>query len=415
MFSILRKSLSGGSQGEPESGKDLTYEDSVNSVNGVGSADEVTSPQAKNGKSGKCTRSGDAGEKPPQKHHRRNTLAKSKAMDQVGSTEITNTASLPAETPEWGIKLLEIIQAQFNMMNTHVGEVEVKTNKNSEEVEKISLKLTKVEKLNKVLEEENTNLKEKLLDLEYRQRRNNLIFDGIHNMYKESEAECVRKLRFALKGIPGLDWENFKVEQCHRLDGLYNPSVESPLRIICCFNWYQDLQLILKHRKHLPRDVFVNEDLPEDWVDRCCVLKPIYNAAKRSDQLKLKTHFTKDTLVIDGKTFTPENVIDANKLLDVQSTCQKVDEEKIIFLGMHSVYSNFHPAPFSVDNVRYVSAEQMIKSKKAEMFGDDITQVKIMHATNPFQDQKVRLQGAKLFNGALEEISKEYSICSSVS
>ena len=57
------------------------------------------------------------------------------------------------------------------------------------------------------------------------------------------------------------------------------------------FNWYHDVQVILRNRKLLPRGIYVNEDLPEDWVDRCRVLKPIFNAAKKKDSLKYGTFF----------------------------------------------------------------------------------------------------------------------------
>ena len=64
-------------------------------------------------------------------------------------------------------------------------------------------------------------LKEKLLYLEYRQRRSNLIFEGIGDSHGETDADCLKKLQFALSGIQGLDAENFKVDHCHRLDGAF--------------------------------------------------------------------------------------------------------------------------------------------------------------------------------------------------
>ena len=128
-----------------------------------------------------------------------------------------------------------------------------------------------------VLEEENGILREKLFDLEYRQWRNNLIFEGINDSQNETDLETMCKVCLMLRGISGLDSETFKIERCHRL-GTFR--VNTNRWVICYFNWFQDIQCILKNRKHLPKGIFVNEDLPEEWVNRRKVLKPIYNVAK---------------------------------------------------------------------------------------------------------------------------------------
>ena len=76
-----------------------------------------------------------------------------------------------------------------------------------------------------MLKDENTALKEKVLDLENRQCGNNLIFEGVVDSEKESDLECIRKLRFVLKAIPGIDVQNFRIDHCHRLDGRFKPGI----------------------------------------------------------------------------------------------------------------------------------------------------------------------------------------------
>ena len=85
--------------------------------------------------------------------------------------------------------------------------------------------------------------------------------------------------------------------------------------------------------------MYVTEDLPEEWIDRRKVLKPIFNTAKRMQNLKEKTHLSKGKLYIDGKMYSagPENnVHEANEKLNITDTCQRSDENTIIFLGSHS-------------------------------------------------------------------------------
>ena len=256
-------------------------------------------------------------------------------------------------------------------------------------------KLDVIEKQNKNLVVENAALKEKLLDMKYEQRKGNLIFEGLTDTDGETDLQCANKVRAALRSIPGLE-EDFKIDKCHRIDGKYRAL--GTRRVLCAFNWFQDLQLVLRNRKKLPKGIFVNEDFPEVWVERRRVLKPIFNATKRTESLKDKTFLWKDTLIINGKVFTvgpTMNVLDANELFDVAATCQRSDEKTILFLGVHSVFSNLHPSGFRIGNTTFNCAEQMIRSEKAALFNDDVTQAKIMLESNPFRIKKL---GSKVRN-----------------
>ena len=128
------------------------------------------------------------------------------------------------------------------------------------------------------------------------------------------------------------------------------------------------------------------------------MLKPLFNAAKKSTEMKHKTFLTKDKLIIDGKSYsaaTFPNLMEANKVLDLQGTCQRTDDEKIIFLGCHSVFSNLHTAHFHLDNINYNCVEQRIQSAKTSMFDDDITHHKIMRELNPY---KIKKLGSRVHN-----------------
>ena len=190
-----------------------------------------------------------------------------------------------------------------------------------------------------------------------------------------------------LRAVLGLSWEDFKIECCHRIDGKFN--VNNTCHVICCSNWYHDVQCILKNRKSLPKDIYVTEDLPEEWVDRRRVLKLIFNAARHTENLKEKLFLTKDKLVIDGKTYTANTAIEANSVIDVPGTCQRSDSEKTIFFGIHLIFSNMHTARFSVENVTYNCVEQMLQSQKAAYFNDDISHAKIMRESNPYKMKKL--------------------------
>ena len=112
---------------------------------------------------------------------------------------------LPDGTPEWGTKLLEIIQGEFRNLNSKIGGVEDSTKSNSKSIKQMENKLARVEKHNAALLSENNDLKERLLELDYQQQHKNLLFEGISDAAGETDLECIRKLRFILQHVPGID------------------------------------------------------------------------------------------------------------------------------------------------------------------------------------------------------------------
>ena len=409
---MLRKSFSGESH---ESHVSDTKESKL-----TGSVDETSdSFSTIMSKKGKCHRSAETGSADhPQlsQDHKRSKLTrqkqKAKSMDCPPSSSMSENdlaegnpdgkpdEDLPPGTPDRGQKLVQLMQEGFHSLSNQLHAVEYKGKNNKKDVQRIERKLAKVEKRNESLEAENTMLKEKLLDLEYQQKRNNLIFEGIQDSQEESDLQCINKLWAILWVIPGIDVTKFRIDHCHRIDGKFSPS--STCRILCSFNWYYDVQCILRHRKMLPKGIYVSEDLPVEWIDRRKVLKPIYNAARRMDLLKQSTKMSKDKLIINGKVYSAaprNNLGEVSALLNIQSTCQRSNESTTIFLGSHSPFSNLYGCNFYVENIQYNSIEQYIQSQKASLFDDDITHSRICSESNPYVIKKL---GSRVKNFSAE-------------
>lgn len=246
------------------------------------------------------------------------------------------------------------------------------------------------------LRAENVELREKLLLLEFHQRRNNLVFTGIPECDgPESGRDCYDRIMECVSQIPNLNVAHIQVDRCHRL------GVKQRNRhrgIIARFNWYGDLVDILNGRSYLPTGIYVSEDYPDEWNDRRQLLRPILNHARRIPKYQHSCRLVRDKLVVDGKQFTvapfnnlselPPDIIPAH-------SCEKRDENTIAFLGPHSVYSNFHLANFIEGGVKYSSAEQMIQAEKAALFNDKVSLVRIMKTTNPYRVKEIgsRIKG----------------------
>ena len=423
VFNMLRRTLSGESE-RKQGDVDSSHE----SPTSMKPSDSVESTES-NGqkiKQSKRYRSGDPPSDVSMSRQKRKKLSKTRVVqnessvgsndedlqsstESDGSFKLGQADELPEGTPDWGVKLLEIIQKDLKAITKHVSTVEKTGETTKCDVRKLEDRLEKVELQNRELAEENINLKERLLDVEYRQRQCNLIFEGIPDADQESDGECIGKLRSALShitGRQGFNAQRFVIDKCFRIDGAFR--VNQNRRVLCTFNWQRDVQVILKNRRWLPKGLYVNEDMPEEWIDRRRILKPLFVAAKKKDSLKKNTYMTKDRLVIDGTTITAApvmNVIDAERHIDIPGSCQKTDPsgDKTIFLGCHSVFSNLHYSPFTMDNVMYSCVEQRLQCMKAVIFDDDKNHAKIMKETNPFKMKKL---GSKVKNFKQEKWNK---------
>ena len=308
----------------------------------------------------------------------------SESSDSSSDTE--DEVELPDETPEWGKIIFNSVEKGRKDIK-QLKSCTRKVKRHSRELAEIKTRMTNLELNNERLTHENVDLKEKLLDLEYRSRRNNLVFEGISESdASEGGYDCFLKVCNVVK-FCGIDTKTFKVDRCHRLGVKSETNQKFPRPFICCFNWYGDLTTVLSNRKNLPKHVFVNEDLPEEWNDRRRVLRPIFNTARKVQNLKGKVHWSKDSLVIAGKKYSSgpkNNLAELEGVVDASLSCQRKGESCVVFKGIHSVFSNFYPADFNLDGNRYRNCEQYLQAKKAECANDEYHQQKIMSSSNPF-------------------------------
>ncbi len=230
-------------------------------------------------------------------------------------------------------------------------------------------------------------LHEKILSQECYARRENLRFDGIREQRGETDFDCYNKVVSVLQCIPELSQcaEFIRISRCHRV-GPFVPNKTRP--IIAHFHWYGDRNFILSRRSQLPTGVYVSEDYPDEIEDRWAHLRKIYATAKNHPEFRGQVKRRRDQLIIKGKVFTVRPINNLDELpepLNPLKVCTREDDRTLAFLGWGAPTSNFHDAPFTIDNVKYCSSEQFMAKSKADLFGDEITAAKIMQETSPYK------------------------------
>ena len=154
MFSLIKKSLLGDSQSNQTS-HDIDDEGThTESEDAVGSTRSTKSPLTKEQARGKRYRSGDQshGDSINSNCQKKSRLKRSEKAqlqddsdgDSATVTEETRTGDcekkttkLPEGTPEWGIKLLEIIQSDLRTWTDQVKSVESQTSKNTKDISSV--------------------------------------------------------------------------------------------------------------------------------------------------------------------------------------------------------------------------------------------------------------------------------------
>ena len=249
----------------------------------------------------------------------------------------------------------------------------------------------------KILKTQNTTLYEILLKLEFHQCRNNLVFSGIKEAFNETSYDYYNKIIELLSKV--MDVSNINIVRWHRLGRF---SKHQPRPIIVIFLWYGDVTSRLKVKSKLPSGMYINEDLPSEWVECKKRLRPVMKEALKLEHYKGKVKLQQDKLIIYNVLYSVDTLHELPKNVVAKSSCQKVSDQTIAFFGPKSIESNMYQSPFLADNVYYQSSEHYIQAKKAELF-DDVQVVKILNTSSPFEAKRL---GGRMHNLNIDKWSK---------
>ena len=108
------------------------------------------------------------------------------------------------------------------------------------------------------------------------------------------------------------------------------------------------------------------------------LLLPILRTARQIEPYKGHCKMTEDRLVIRGRTYTLDNLHQLPKDLNCFKVTSKQNDQCVGFFGGLNPLSNFHLAPFNVDGIDNISAEQFIQAKKSEFFNNRNANNRIM-------------------------------------
>ena len=111
--------------------------------------------------------------------------------------------------------------------------------------------------------------------------------------------------------------------------------------------------------------------------------------AKSLPQYRDKSRLENNKLIINSIGYTLNELGKLPPDLAAYKAAEKSDSETIVFQGELSPWSNFHHAPFTINNQRFTTSEHWIQFQKALLFGDSVTANKILQCDSPYEAKKL--------------------------
>ena len=225
----------------------------------------------------------------------------------------------------------------------------------------------------------------------------NLIFRGLKEEINETDEGLKEKIYWNIADTIDRYDQNerlavahtFTIRRCRGL-GKPNPSRSRPVSVE--FDRRADADAIYEYRYHLTGGLYVDREFNPETENSRRILRPILRAAKMKPEYRYKSRMENDKLVIDGKKYGVNDLNLLPQKLHPFEVTTKSNEETLGFFGELCPFSNFYPAQFTHEGIKYNSSEQLIQYKKAMYCGDKTTAMKILGAKTAISCKQLAYQ-----------------------
>ena len=249
----------------------------------------------------------------------------------------------------------------------------------TQEVELNELKAKQSELYRRCLksEIETNKLKKRIECLESKLLESNLIIHGIREEEWEVEENRRERLYQAISFTVDAPDKRERMDIARSIPirttkrlGRYRLGRNRPISV--SFEKKSHADVLYESKSWLPKGVYIDREYTDEVEKQRKLLRPILKLARSINKYQGKCKLEDNYLHILGQKY---GVDDLHKLPNDLSGFHASSETSIeknihAFFGELSPFSNFHKAPFELDNIKFFSSEQFIQWKKATLFKD---------------------------------------------
>ena len=209
----------------------------------------------------------------------------------------------------------------------------------------------------------------------------------------QQEGENQHDIKIKLKNLFGNDMgisdsDKITIDICHRINSSGKRESTRSRDIVARFPYLCDKNIVIGSAKELKGrepPIFVNEQFPQDIERKRRTLRPLLKLAY--DIPGCKANLSRDKIIIKGRAYSTDTV---NQIpFDTSAPSTRTTETSIMFSGLLSPLSNFHPCTFNVEGTTYTCGEQYYQRHKALFAGDNIAAFDIMTSNDPVNMKRV--------------------------
>ena len=118
-------------------------------------------------------------------------------------------------------------------------------------------------------------------------------------------------------------------------------------------------------------------------------MKPILRKAKQLEDYQSKSKLEGNQLIIKECSYTTQNLNHLLETLNSFASTSKTNSNSIGFFGELNVFSNFHPANFTLHDITFHLSEQYIQYQKSKLFRDAETCRCILNSEDALEAKKI--------------------------
>lgn len=252
----------------------------------------------------------------------------------------------------------------------------------------VELQTTKV-KLNRV-EQENVNLKQRLIRVERVCKSKDLKFWGIWEPERENRWDCKRTI-FQVLNDSGIELSDKAIERARRI----GPKINGKNRaILVQFFHYEEKSIILAKAGHIKvsTNVWIEENFPNEVESNRRELKHVLQETKRhtvNGNHPFKGNLVEDTLYVNNKSYTVKSLDRLPEPLKLEKIFTRTKDNTTAFFRKYSPLSNHYLTEQKVEGNTYNCNEQYYFHKKADLAGDRQAAEQIMKEKDPGKQKAI--------------------------
>ena len=198
---------------------------------------------------------------------------------------------------------------------------------------------------------------------------------------------------------------NSSIETVERVDK-YNPQRVWPVKVK--FGYKSDVDHLLRNKKKLPKDVYIDKEYSKATAKERRLLRPILKATRKIEKYKTKSRMKGTHVVIDGKHYHRYNLHTLPRELNTFDVTSDSNSDTLGFFGELHPFSNFHPCQFKCDGKEFNSSEQYIQWKKAAYFKDYPTMTRILNCEDAMHSKETARDINNFDRKSWNEVAEEF-------